>query len=98
MVIDRQKAMDVLHAIEHAMGHLKQSNLDDEGRHAMRPLESALHNLKHCLRADIVVASTGASWDDCSGNIIVGVTAHCRCGRSFCDDVRAAALNLKTKA
>ena len=40
------------------------------------------------IHKDKVFASTGAEEKD-SANIRVGVTAHCRCGNIFCDEIIA---------
>lgn len=76
----------VLAKLEHALGHVKQG----EAEHAVRPLFAAIRLIKEATLRDVVFASTCAEDDPTNaGSIVVGVTAHCTCGRSFCDDVRA---------
>ena len=80
--------------LEHALTHAKQG----EAEHSTRPIETAIGVLKEAILYDIVFASTGAEVDDTDlDNIVVGVTAHCRCGHSFAADVRCAAKSLFRK-
>ena len=85
----RALCIDLLTNLESALLHLAQCH-DEEGRYGYRGVQGAHRKLKESLRHDIVCASTAATIDDCSGgNLRVGVTAHCRCGHVFCDDVIA---------
>lgn len=84
--MNRQEVQEAIDSLDHALMHVKQG----EAEHARRPLNTAIHKLRHAILSDIVCASVAAVDDESAvGNIIVGVTAHCRCGHSFCDDVRA---------
>jgi len=80
---DLERAMFHLKAAAGASGHRGElrSGLED-ARRAVAALakEAALGR---------VYASTGAERDAAApGNLVVGVTAHCMCGRTFTDDVR----------
>jgi hypothetical protein len=66
--------------------------LEAEAR--LKGVQQAFDKLRRSL-LDRVYASTGAQWcKDSPGNITIGVTAHCQCGRVFTDDVVAIGASL----
>lgn len=95
--VDRQRALDVLQSLQHGLNHLKQSNLDEEGQHAMRPLVNAERKLKEAMLHDVVFASVAAE-EDYPGHVVLGVTAHCRCGHCFAADVDAILHRIDPKS
>jgi len=74
---------------------LRQAGDNSEVGYAMNALVQACNYLEACSCPGKVQSSTGAEWDAAKANVIVGVTARCfNCGNVFCDDIRAAALDL----
>lgn len=47
-----QRLIDAKHSLEHALSHLGQSMLDDEGKHAMRPIHAAIFSLNSHLHGN----------------------------------------------
>lgn len=81
--MNKQKIQEVIDSLEHENMHVEQNEAG--------PLNTAIRKLKRAILSDIVCASVAAIDDESStGNIVVGVTAHCRCGHTFYDDVVAA--------
>jgi hypothetical protein len=84
------------HDLERAMFHLKRaaerSGHREELRSGVEDAVRAVAALAREASLGRVYASTGAERDAAApGNVVVGVTAHCTCGRTFTDDVRCCA-------
>lgn len=85
--ISQDKVVDARNDLEHALFHLAHVN---DGVELRSGTDSARRALRHLREAtlDCVYASTCAEQvAEQPGNLRVGVTAHCACGRSFADDV-----------
>lgn len=99
----RQTARDALGELERSLSRLEgtaaRTNLMVTGRYeAPEAVRSGLADVRRAVAAikaaslDRVYASAGAERDaEAPGNLVVGVTAHCACGRTFTDDVRCCA-------
>ena len=96
-------ACDALGELERAMSHFEKAAANcfgchEEMRSGMAGVRRAAAALK-VASLDRVYASTGAEHDGTApGNVVVGVTAHCACGRVFADDVRCCAPKLPPPA
>ena len=94
---EQRAARDALgHDLERALFHLKRAKERSGHREELRSgVEDAARAVAALVReASLgrVHASTGAERDAAApGNLVVGVTAHCTCGRTFTDDVRCCA-------
>lgn len=89
--VNRQSAVDARNKLEHAIFHLKQAVRSEELDAGLSAALSAFNHIREAT-LDVCYASTGAEHDPGSpGNVRIGITAHCACGRVFTDDVHACA-------
>ena len=91
--LDQDRVCGIRHKLAGALAELQVLDGNDRFRmrDAIRLVREAYTESKRAF-SDQVFASTGVEWDtEAPGNIRLGVTAHCRCGHVFVDDVRGCA-------
>lgn len=89
--VNRKSAVAARNKLEHAIFHFKQATHSAELDAGLTAALSAFGHIRDAT-LDVCYASTGAELDaDSPGNVRIGITAHCACGRVFTDDVHACA-------
>jgi len=87
----KQVIIDARNDLEHAIFHFEHISAEKENgvelRSGLRSAKAALQHLRSALVDRVYTSTTAERIPDRPDNLQIGVTAHCACVRSFCDDL-----------